>query len=185
MSSGRSGVNIVKRTCSPFFLLFVAGMLLLMAGCSGESQQSETATVESTELAVKPEPVTVRDTIELTLNEVIERVRYGDKSGMYYNEFEYLRETMGFDEYIKKPQVHYASTDTLKFLEVLELKMYGHDSADVVLNVHSEGPSGIPSKIRDTLVVFYHNQQWIKPTLSSMKEQLNWEAETGRGSGQK
>ena len=185
MSSETSGVNTMKRICSAIFLLIVSGVLLAVAGCSGESQQTDTTAVEETGLAAKAEPVTVRDTIEVALNEVIDRVRYGDKSGMYYNEFEYLRENMGFDEYLKQRAVHYAKTDTLKFLEVLDLKMYGHDSADVVLNVHSEGPSGIPSKVQDTLIVFYHNDRWIKPTVSTMKKQLEWEAETGRSSGKK
>jgi len=175
----------MKRICSSIILLVISGLLLVAAGCSGESQQSDTASVEKPGLAVKAEPVTVRDTIEVVLNEVIDRVRYGDKSGMYYNEFEYLRQTMGFDEYLKQPAVHYAKTDTLKFLEVLDLNMYDHDSADVVLNVRSEGPSGIPSKVQDTLIVFYYNDRWIKPTLSNMKKQLEWEAETGRSSGKK
>jgi len=183
MSLETSGVNIMKRIFNPGFLLIVAGMMIVVAGCSGESQQSDTASVQETELAAKAEPVTVRDTVELVLNEVIDRVRYGDKSGMYYNEFEYLRETMGFDEYLRLRQVHYAKTDTLKFIEVLDLLMYDHDSADVVLNVHSEGLSGIASKVRDTITVFYYHDRWIKPTASNMKEQLKWEAETGRSSG--
>ena len=77
MSLETSGVNIMKRIFNPGFLLIVAGMLIVVAGCSGESQQSETASVEKTELAVKTEPVTVQDTVEFVLNEVIDRVRYG------------------------------------------------------------------------------------------------------------
>jgi len=175
----------MKRICESGLFLIFAVLIFVVSGCSGEKQPSETAPAEDTGLAAKAEPVTVRDTIEVVLNEVIDRVRYGDKSGMYYNEFEYLRETMGFDEYIRQPQVHYAKTDTLKFLEVLDLMLYGHDSADVVLYVHSEGPTGVASKVQDTLTVFYHNDRWIKPTVSNMKEQLKWEAETGRSAGKK
>lgn len=183
MSLETFGVNIMKRIFNPGFLLTVSFMLIVMAGCSGESQQSASVPDKDTDLAVKTEPVTARDTVEQVLNEAVDRVRYGDKSGLYYNEFDYLRETVNFDEYVKINQVHYARTDTLKFLEVLELIMYDHDSADVVLNIHSEGPSGIASKVQDTIVVYYFNNRWIKPTVSSMKEQLRYDKEKDRSSG--
>lgn len=113
--------------------------------------------------------------IEEMLNEVLTRLRYGDKSGLYENEFEYATDEIGFDEYLAKGEIRYAQADSITFVEVRHVKFFDHDSAIVNVTVHFEGPTGKKSYLRDKIVIYYHKGRWIKPTVSVIDHQVNYD----------
>ena len=150
--------------------------MLGFAGCSSDTETTET--VNDTDHQVtsdEPELLTVKDTIEYNLNYVMNRLRYNDKSGLYDNEFEYMRAQTSFDEYLKQRSIVFARVDSLTSLEATSVTMFGHDSADVELIVHFDGPSGKHTEFPDRVLVYYHNGSWIKPTVSTIDAQVEWE----------
>lgn len=168
----KSGVNMVSEAKHLICLLFC---LLLFACGSDESKTESGATI-----AVNPDSTTATDqkernpeyaTIEGALNEAIVRLRHGDKSGLYENEFEYLKDDMTFDDYLKTDQMRWAQADTVKYVEVRHIEFCGQDSAIVDVTVHFEGLTGKESFHRDKLIVYYHQGRWIKPTVSVIDQQ--------------
>lgn len=177
-------MNIMKRMFDYAAILMLTVTLAIFAGCSGESETPQTTTetkVEEVETrAAIPEPVTMEDTIEVNINLVMDRLRLGDKSGLYENEFPYLREETNFDEYLKMRKIQFANADSVKYVEVVDLQTYGHDSADASVVVHFEGPSGLPTEFEDRITVYYHNGVWIKPTASNIAAQVAFEKSGGK-----
>ena len=177
-------MNIMRRMFDCSVILVLTIMLAMAVGCSGESETPPTTVEESQEavetVAERPEPVTVEDTIEVNINIVMDRLRLGDKSALYENEFPYLRAENTFDDYLTMRKIQFANADSVKFVEVTGLAMYGHDSADASVVVHFEGPSGIPTEFADRITVYYHDGQWIKPTASNIAGQVEYEKSGGR-----
>ena len=149
--------------------------MLGFAGCSSDTETPE-ATTETVEQAATEEPelLTVKDTIEYNLNDAMNRLRYSDKSGLYDNEFEYMRAQTSFDEYLKLRNIVFAKIDSLTSLEATDVTMFGHDSAEVELIVHFDGPTGKHTEFSDMVMVYYHNGNWIKPTVSTIDAQVEW-----------
>ena len=175
MSSEKYGVNIMKRTHRLSILNLL--IVVLLTGCSSQEPEKTTAAGESSapELAVTATPVTIRDSIEVVMNEAAVRVKYRDKSALYEMEFEYFTETTSYDDYIKNRIIAAAKSDSLSFMEVTDLKLYEHDSALVFLNFHFDGPTGEHHIHPDSVLMYYHNGRWIKTTLSTVKDQLEYE----------
>ncbi|MEW6411841.1 MAG: hypothetical protein AB1483_05115 [Candidatus Zixiibacteriota bacterium] len=173
----------MKRSYSAIILLLTVSIGIFVVNCSKDAEtpqdvgEFETDTTTQT-YAIK-DPVTVTDTISYVLNEAMTRLRYKDKSGLYDNEFEYYRAQNDFDQYLNTRQMEFAQADTLTFLEVIEAKLHEHDSATVDLYIHYEGPLGDHHQDRDTIVVYYHDGRWLKPTMSKIEEQLKWEKTKG------
>ena len=109
------------------------------------------------------------------LNETITRLRYGDKSGLYDNEFEYAQDETTFDKYLGMTQIRIAQADTITSVEVRHVDFYDRDSAFVDVTVHFEGPTGQKSYYRDKIVVYYHRGRWIKPTVSVIDLQVHYD----------
>ena len=176
-------MNIMRKhykACCLFSILLVGAIFV---GCSKDAE-TPPEVVEQSEPApavVFEDPVTVTDTIEYVLNEAMTRLHYKDKTGLYENEFEYYRVQNDFDKYLTTRQMEFAQADTLTNLEVIEAKLYEHDSASVDLYIHYEGPTGVHHQDRDTILVYYHNGRWIKPTVSKLKDQLEYEKAQGKG----
>jgi hypothetical protein len=72
-------------------------------------------------------------------------------------------------------QIRAAQADTITFVEVRHVNFFDHDSAIVDVTVHFEGITGKKSFHRDKIVVYYHNGRWIKPTVSVIDLQLNYD----------
>ena len=144
-----------------------------MVGCSGGSKDTKD-TAESDATAFD-EPKTARDSIEQMLNEAMTRLRYTDKSALYENEFSYLTDTTTFDDYLKTGQMRYANADTLTRVDVTDIQLFGHDSAEVGVIVNFEGPTGEKHQLPDRIIVYYHKGRWIKPTISVIKHQQEYD----------
>ena len=164
----------------------VIGALIVfcLIGCSSDSskENSETTVETETQQAVvdstithKP-LVTVKDTIEASLFEAMERLRYYDNSGLYENEFAYLTDETSFDAYLKFGQITYHPPGDVIALAVDSLQMYAHDSASVWISITLEFQDGTTEDMTaQNLIVYYHNDKWIKPTVSVIKNQVEYD----------
>lgn len=174
-------MNIMRRIFDAAALIILVAITLAVTGCSEQAKQPEAKPDASSQPASEPELVTVNDTIEYVLNEAITRLKYGDKTGLWENEFPYLREETNFDEYLKLRAIKFAEADTVRSIEVTDVKLHEHDSAEVDLIVHFEGPTGTHTEFPDWIIVYYHDGRWMKPTASSIVAQLEYEQAKGEG----
>ncbi len=169
----------MKRTYNIIYLIVVLAAILGFTGCSSDTETPGTpeAAKETVQVATPEEPelLTVKDTIEYNLNDVMGRLHLYDRSGLYDNEFEYFRAETSLDEYLKSRKIKNARVDSLSSLEAVNVTLFEHDSAEVELIVHFDGPTGKHTEFPDWVKVYYHNGNWIKPTASTIDAQVEWE----------
>lgn len=157
--------------------------LLALTGCGERVDESETPVVEET--ATTPADAydfseygeheqDARD-IYNNVVEVIERLRYDDKSGLYENEFQYFREEKTFDDYLIHGEVQYANADSLDHVTIDYIEFFDQDSAaiDATFHILKSDSTIMPSEVR--WMAYYHQGEWIKPYMSTMKLQLEYE----------
>jgi len=150
--------------------LIILGYLFVI-GCSNQSNKAKTASNSTG----NQKTMTLKDTIESVINEAMTRLRYGDKSGLYENEFSYLKDTTTFDDYLKTGQMKYAKNDSISHIDVNDVELFNHDSARVKVTVNFEGPTGKKHFLDDKITVYYHKGRWIKPTISVIGHELEYE----------
>ncbi len=178
------GVNIMKNISNRRSLF--NGVMIVLAcvffyGCSSDSSNENSDTSETEQVVVKTpivqkELLTVQDTIEAALSDAMERLRYYDNSGLYENEFSYLTDESSFDDYLKFGQITQRPQADVTELKVDSLWMYGHDSASVWVSIALEYPGGqVENMTEQELKVYYHKEKWIKPTVSVIKYQLEYD----------
>ena len=151
-----------------FFVLLVAGILF---GCSGQDDsraaKTETAAVDD---VTQGDPD--KEEIKEMLVETIERLRYGDKGGLYDNEFDFVKEKFTFDEYLKHKYIKTATGDSVASFEVLSIKLLEGDSARVRDRVLFVGVKGDTNVLHNEYSVYYENGRWIKPTIGFKSGQI-------------
>ena len=176
MSSAKCGVNTM-RICDSTRLLFIVLLGLLMAvwGCGGGSD-TDTGSTDTT--AAAPPDTSVEGIVSTMLNDAVERAGYGDVSGLWDNEFNYLHEQETYDFYVKRGQVTWAGStaDTVQRIEVLSVTPFDQDSALVGVVVHFKGPSGKETELDQDLVIYRQDGRWIKPTISAIALQVNYDS---------
>lgn len=160
------------------YLAAIAALLLsLSLGCSSGEDASSTdkAPGERTPVASN-EPLTDSAQIAQAFNEVIERVAYGDKSGMWENEFSYLRDDQTFEYYRTTHQmVTIAKKDTLDSVQIMAVEFFKPDSAIADVRLHFTGPTNVQSKLDQPVTVYWRRGKWIKPTVSVMSHQAQYD----------
>jgi hypothetical protein len=160
-----------------------------LIGCGGE--QAEVAQVEPEVTVeektqgsmVRPSEVPAEigeraedwTAIQTMVDEVITRLSYGDKSGLYENEFSYLRAQETFDDYIKHGEVKWANTDSLNFVEIVNITFYGRDSALMNALFHLRSGNQQVEKSPMILMAYNHDGRWIRPYMSSIDRQLDYD----------
>ncbi len=145
------------------------------AARSGDVAQAVQAVPESGSDVeeIAEEPGSEEQLIEDVINDALARLKLKDKTGLYENEFEYLRDQDVFDDYLKHSQVNWAQADTIEFVDVQLVDFFREDDSavvDVVVNFHNP-LSKSRSQIDDRITVFWHQGRWIKPTVSSRELQ--------------
>lgn len=151
-----------------FLVLFVLVALVAVLGCGGDDQ---TETVADTKPAEDTLPFA--RVLEKQFNQTLDRLRYGDRSGLWENEFPFLREEMTFDLYVQDRQIRFANADSLTFLEVRHVDKFDMDSAVCEVTFHFEGLSGKKHFADQEFTVYYYQGKWIKPTISSYAQQAH------------
>ena len=169
------GVNTMKVAPKACCLLLLGGIVLCLAACGQKTEPGKSGadTVVATTDSSGRAPDIVA--IEQQLNDVLTRLRYGDKSGLYENEFDYFTDETTFDKYLEMGQIRWANADTLAFLEVRDIEYFDHDSALVKVTVHFENATGHKSFLDDKIILYYHNGRWIKPTVTVIDLQVDYE----------
>ena len=163
-------------------LLGIVLLVVMLAGCSSDNTTSDAdmtddaVVLDSTYYIPPKEIVTVKDSIEVMLNDAMARLRYFDNSGLYENEFGYLTDEVPFDEYLDYGQIKQRQKADVEKILVNSVEMFEHDSAMVSLNAYLDFRDG---KTYDTtsehMIVYYHRGRWIKPTVSVISHQVDYD----------
>lgn len=143
--------------------------LLMMAAVGCKDKVEETPPVETV--------VTEEQKIEAALNEVLTRLSYRDKTGLYDMEFEYIQKHYTFDDYVDFPQIKTVVADTSERFEVISIQRWENDSALVVTKyIHGEEHAGhTHGDMEIDHKMYFHHGRWIKPTVGTIDGQLKFE----------
>lgn len=159
------------------YSLIIIGLLLLVWGCSDKNNETKQDEPEQiVDAKPKRELLTFEDTLEVLLNDPWKRARYDDNSGFYENEFSYLTDEVPLDDYITYGQITHDYGMTVESLKVIEAEKLPGDSALVDVSVTlRNNATGQIKDLDQIITVYYSNGHWIKPTVSVVKLQQEYE----------
>jgi hypothetical protein len=159
-----------------FRIIFLVFCALAASGCSTNKEDDSDNNLDTSSTAVNT-VLTEDEKIEKVINDAMTRLRYRDKSYIYDMEFQYYKDEHTFDDYLKERQILMAKADTLEYVDVVSAEYFGDDSAIATVEVHFKGPTGVESVLKQPGTVFYKRDgEWIKPTLSKIDKQLQYDA---------
>jgi hypothetical protein len=172
--------------------MLVGGFMLLggIVGCGG-GNETEIPPVSETVVTAEETPASIvrmadvpgvtgeraddRAAILAVVDEVITRLSYGDKSGLWENEFGYLHAQEKFDDYLKRGEVQWANVDGLEYVEIMDILFFGQDSALVETEFHFANPEGTDKGQPMPLMAYYHEGRWIRPYVATISHQLEYD----------
>ena len=112
--------------------------------------------------------------IKNVLNETVDRLRYGDKTVLYEQEFDYVKKGLTYDDYLERNEIKRMNVDTVAAFVVKDATFPGGDSALVNVDVVFVGPLGDTTHFPQTWHMHYYDGRWIRPTLSTRQGQDYW-----------
>jgi len=148
------------------FTLFVA--ILCIAGCGGEESAKKTADQKTATTAIDGGDEAA---IEALFIEYIERMREGDKTVLYENEFDYYKDLISLTEYMEYPRVRDYVYDSLSHIVVDSVKVFG-DSAWAYIRLFYESMDPEPVGHSYRSPVYRTDEGWKKPYLSHWEQHL-------------
>ncbi len=160
-----------------FGLSCLVGLMLVVCG-TREEPDADVAVEPADTIVVAADTVERSDDwneVVAVVNEVITRLRYGDKSGLYENEFEYLQDEESLDEYLRHGEIAWANADGLDSVEIKDITFFGRDSAWIDAAFHIRNPDGVSEATEQKLLAYYHRGRWIKPYMSMIDRQLAYD----------
>jgi hypothetical protein len=112
--------------------------------------------------------------VQKVLEEPLVRLAYGDRTGLWENEFEYLHEQETFDQYIQHGEIQWANVDSLLRVEIQEITFF-EDSANLHVNFVFLDAAGNENSSLSPMQLYRHKGRWIKPYLSSPERQHDYD----------
>ena len=151
--------------------------ILCMSGCGGSGDKTqEPANTAPEKLSFsKWEVGTLESDIEIVINETIDRMRYGDKSGLYEMEFNYLTDAETFDDYLKRGEVRWANADSMSYIEVKRVTPFGEDSASVDVLIHMTKSDGTDLPVDEHFLLYHIYDYWNKPFVSRIEDEIKYQ----------
>jgi len=157
-------MNVCKRL---LLTLILGAMTPALMQCGGD--QESPAEIGGDSLSDSAQLVAI-------VRSTVERLRYGDKSGLYENEFQYFHEQETYDDYLRHGEVTWANADSLDSIQVLAVQLFERDSAHLEVLYHMNSAGEVqPPPNRGRLKAYWHQGRWIKPYMSSIDRQLDYE----------
>lgn len=153
------------------FSYILAVVLLLAAGC-GTEQKSDSKT-EISKAAETAGASNDRERIRQALTEMIDRVKEGDKTVLYENEFTYFTDSVSLSAYMEIPRVIDYAYDTLHGIAVDTIKLMD-DSALVMARIIYRSVGGGEIERIYPIKVYRSGERWIKPYLSNYMREAEY-----------
>lgn len=167
------------------FSLVLTLTIIIISGCSSDSAdkssnkneivQSAESLGEDYPYYIYKEQLTFQDTIETMMNVAMERQRYHDNSGLYELELDYVLDEYPFDEYLKQQAISSELSVVVEKVEITSMERYDNDSVYADVEVFLIKQNGDRFSVKDYVVVYNQNNRWVKPTIGSMKNQIEYD----------
>ncbi len=109
------------------------------------------------------------------IDEVLTRMKYRDKSGLWDNEFQYLRERENFDDYLKRGEVQWANVTGLIRVDLLDIKFFDMDSALAKTEFYFTGMKETDPGQTMLLMLYRRDNHWIRPYVATIEHQLEYD----------
>ncbi len=142
----------------------VAVLSALVVACSSQPDSTNGEALSDLEM------------IQATLDEAATRLLHNDKAVLYDMEFEYYTDEFSFDVYRTAPLIRGVISDSIVKMEVLEAEFFEGDSALVSIMRHKLERDGSVGQSIVSRTMYKHHGRWIAPTLTTIDEQLQYEA---------
>lgn len=104
------------------------------------------------------------------------RIKVRDYAAIWENEFAYMRDESPLEEYLKNPYMKWYQPDTLMAVQVDSVSIFG-DTAYAHMMVEWLLSDSTFSVDTIRLRWYYSDDEWIKPQLSDLGRQLEFEEE--------
>ncbi|PKK84062.1 MAG: hypothetical protein CVT49_05415 [candidate division Zixibacteria bacterium HGW-Zixibacteria-1] len=150
-------------------IIIIFIIILFLSGCSNQ----ETAK-KSGNPSTGAEEISDQNAIRAMMTEYIDRMKEGDKTVLYENEFLYYQDLISLTEYMEYPRVRDYVYDSLSHVEVDSVHVYG-DSADVWIRLFYESLDPNAKGRAYQSRVFRSRGKWLKPYQSHFDKQLELE----------
>jgi hypothetical protein len=134
-------------------------LIIIISGCQ-------------TEKALTPD----QEIVTQKTYELFTRIKVHDYAVIYENEFQYLKEEADIEQFLDHPVMEWYKTDTLLALQVDSVTAWA-DSAYAHLQLEYVLADSTLSITAISLRWHYSNDEWIKPTMSFLNKQLEFEDE--------
>ncbi len=162
-------------------LLLISFLIVVMfGGCSSKKETASDPVVETdSTITAQPRfaPGSDEEQIYTMINNALIRLSYGDKSDLYELEYEYFTDETSFDDYLKMGQITYAQMDSILRIDMDSVMFFGEDSAWAIIEyVFKDWEGKEKSRRKDRIVVYKHKGRWIKPTVTVLPLQYEYEA---------
>lgn len=154
-----------------FRLLTILSLLILMSACSeqgGETAKTEVAASKGSD-SINPAEIPIRE----ALTEFFGRLKEGDKTVMYENEFTYYQLEYPLGKYYELDRVKNYKYDTLKGIAIDSVKIM-QDSAAVYFSIIYQNLLGEENQRKYYRIMYYTRDRWILPYLSRIKDELEF-----------
>jgi len=112
--------------------------------------------------------------VKRILEEPLIRLAYQDKSGLWDNEFEYLREQETYDEYIAHGEISWANVDSMLRVDINDIAFFD-TTASIECTFVMLGADGNEKQFPQALTMYKHRGRWIKPYMTALWRQQEYE----------
>ncbi len=148
-------------------LILMAVLAVVLIGCSTE----QTKPLGDTS-GLSYDPVEAEKEIRANLLDFFKRIREGDKTVMFEQEFDYYHVNWTLDDYYGFAQVSQYVYDTLKGIDIDSVRLF-EDSAKVYIKIVYESDLGGETRMPYAPTMYRSGDRWHKPSMSNTKEE--WE----------
>jgi hypothetical protein len=148
-------------------IISITVCLFLLFGCSGKVEKKEAAPNNTS--TMDPQEAALRAAVI----ESFDRIREGDKTVLYENEFTYLKDTMTLSAYLESKYVKKYNDDSLRNATIDSVEFMG-DSAKAFIHLIYESLDGSEITRDISLRLFLSQGRWIKPYLSKYLEEKDY-----------
>jgi len=151
-----------------YSLILIIFCMILLGACSGETENIK-PDVKNEMTSDNPDEAE----IIAMITEYFDRVREGDKTVLYENEFTYYTDEKSFDEYMALSKVLDYKYDTLGGVYVDSVRVM-EDSAWMWVNVIYNSADGSTKERPYRLKAYRSRGRWIRPYLSRWNQEFDY-----------
>ncbi len=149
------------------YLFAVAAIIALIASCS---QKEASKPSDGAQYAVGSD----KEQVKHDVSDFFDRMREGDKTVLYENEFPYYKQLASLNDYYTFDQIMAYQYDTMKAMTVDSVTIMA-DSAIAYITVTYELRAGGETTQDYPVRMYRSGDHWIKPSMSNVRQEAEYE----------